>query len=503
MKARVRKVMWACLLGSFLAPGVGRTQDDLDSLDRWIRTMHPDPFIRCGEAAWLEALDATREDWIGATRTDHVRQINVLLQVLQDSHTAVSTYDWIWEVEWRHGTLPIRWAIEGRSLWVLDSGLPDLPEEVRVLSLNGLDAEEVVEAALQLSTMEGPSHTATSRTAAHNVTSWALAQAERDSLDITWVDPHTGLPVQNTFPAVPWRKARRAWAGISTRRPVVDWTFPDGSHLTARDNRRVAKEDERLAVAGRPRRVNTHWEGAATLKITSFSNGSWRRYHQRLNDGFDQLQEWGCPLVLDLRGNPGGQSPRMEALWRHVAATPRHLPYALVAKQSDITAKANGKHYRRLKKRWVDKNLDRSTDAKYIHTMATLPLGETDTLWFPRQRLKKDRFTGPLALLMDGESASASVSFAGAIQSTSRGPLVGESCMGPTNGTMGNPYLRVLPLSGIAVSISTAVYMAEPCENWRESRPVQADLLVPSMWRRGSSLNKTIEKWIQQHASAP
>ena len=180
-----------------------------------------------------------------------------------------------------------------------------------------------------------------------------------------------------------------------------------------------------------------------------------------------------------------------------------HLPYALVAKQSDVTAKANGKHYRRLRKRWVDKNLDRSTDAKYIYTMATLPLGETDTLWFPRQRLKKDRFTGPLAVLMDGESASASVSFAGAIQSTSRGPLVGESCMGPANGTMGNPYLRVLPLSGIAVSISTAVYMAEPCENWKVSRPVQADLLVPFMWRRGPALDNAIERWIQQHAPWP
>ena len=503
MADQARTAMRVCLLACAIVHGVGWAQDDLDSLDRWIRTMHPDPFIRCGEHAWIEALDNTREQWIGASRTQHVRQINALLQVLQDSHTAVSTYDWIWEVEWQHGTLPIRWAIEGRGLWVLDSGLPDLPEEVRVLSLNGLDAEEVVEAALQLSTMEGPSHTATSRTAAHNVTSWALAYAERDSLDITWVDPDTGLPVQDTFPTVPWRKARRAWAGISTRRPVVDWTFPDGSHLTSRDNRRVAREDQRLAKAGRPRRVATQWDGTATVKITSFSNGSWRRYHKRLNDGFAKLRTWNCPLILDLRGNPGGQSPRMEALWRHVAATPKHLPYALVAQQSNITAKANGKHYRRLKKRWVDKNLERSSDARYIYTMATLPIGETDTLWFPRQRVKKDRFTGPIAVLMDGESASASVSFVGAVQSTSRGLLVGESCMGPANGTMGNPYLRVLPMSGIAVSISTAVYMAEPCENWKETRPVQADLLVPAMWRRGSSLDNTIESWIQQQYPAP
>lgn len=488
----------ACMLLAASSCALVPAQDDLDSLDSWIRSMHPDPFVRCGESSWVEALDRTREMWIGASSTEHVLQVNALLQVLQDSHTAVSTFDWIWNVEWKYGTLPIRWAIEGRALWVLDSGLPGLPEEVRVLELNGRAAEEVVQSALALSTMEGPSHTATARTAAHNITSWVLATGQTDSLAITWVNPETGLPTCTTFPCVPWRKARRAWSGISTRRPVVDWTFPDGTHLSPGDDRRELREDERLASTGRPRRVTTHWPGAATLKITSFSDGSWRRYHKRLNEGFAQLNTLGCPLILDLRGNPGGQSPRMEALWRHVASTPRHLPYALVAKQSDITVKANSKHYRRLKKRWVDNNRNRSSDARYIYTMATMPLGATDTLWFPKQRVKKDRFVGPLAVLMDGESASASVSFAGAIQATERGLLVGESCMGPQNGTMGNPYLRSLPISGIVVSISTAVYMAEPCRDWGSTRPVQADVLVPAMWKRNGHLNEAVERWIRQ-----
>lgn len=479
-----------------LACKVGLAQDDLDSLDAWVREMHPDPFIRCGEQAWLEALDETRESWLGASPSEHVRQVNALLRVLRDSHTAVSTSDWIWDVEWQHGTLPIRWAIEGGALWVLDSGVPDLPEEVRVLKLNGLDAEDVVDAAMDLSTMEGESWGATSRTAAHNVTSWVLGSTARDTLEVTWVDPSSGLATSGVFPTVPWRKARRAWAGISTRRPVVDWTFPDGSHLTKADNRRVAREDARLNAAGRARRITTHWDGAATLKITSFSAGSWRRYHSRLNRGFAELKKRGCPLVLDLRSNPGGQSPRMEALWRHLAAERRHLPYALVAKQSQVTARANGKHYRRLKKRWVDKHRETSPDAQYIYTMATLPLGSTDTLWFPKQGVRRDGYRGPLAVLMDGESASASVSFAGAVQESGRGLLVGEACLGPSNGTMGNPYFRVLPLSGIAVSISTAVYMAKPCEAWGATRPVQADLQVPAMWRRDSGLNAVLNAWI-------
>ena len=68
--------------------------------------------------------------------------------------------------------------------------------------------------------------------------------------------------------------------------------------------------------------------------------------------------------------------------------------------------------------------------------------------------------------------------------------------MGPQNGTMGNPYMRRLPLSGIVVSLSTAVYMAEPSDNWANSRPIQPDLHIPAMWRRNGPLGQTVDDWI-------
>ena len=52
-------------------------------------------------------------------------------------------------------------------------------------------------------------------------------------------------------------------------------------------------------------------------------------------------------------------------------------PYALVAKQSAFTARLNGRHYRGLGKRWVDKHLETSPEARYIHAMATMPVGAT------------------------------------------------------------------------------------------------------------------------------
>lgn len=482
-----RRRLWACLFALSCLGSSSVAQTDLDSLDSWVRQMQPDPFVRCGERAWIDALDDTRERWLGKSYLEKVVLTNRLLQVLQDSHTAVSAYDWIWDVEHAFGTLPMRWYIEGGALWTLDSGLPGLPEGVRVLTLNGIDSESVVRAAMDLAPMEGVSSTATSRVGAHNVTPYVLGITEKDTLTLTWVDPFTSLPVQKSWPTLQKKEARQAWKGISRRQPVVLWTYPDGSHLFRRDAKRLTKSPKAMAAI----------EGVTTLHISSFSRGSWRNFERRLRLGFEHLRTQGGPLVINLRGNPGGQSYRMELLWNHFSNASTHLPYALVAKQSAFTARINGRHYKRLRKRWVDKHLDTSAEARYIHTMATMPVGETDTLFFPKKFPNAKRFKGPVAVVIDGESASASVSFAGAFQDQKRGPVLGESCMGPANGTMGNPYLRRLPHSGIFVSLSTAIYMAKPVENWAEGTSIQPDLLIPDMWRNDAALQREVDQWLQ------
>ena len=61
------------------------------------------------------------------------------------------------------------------------------------------------------------------------------------------------------------------------------------------------------------------------------------------------------------------------------------LPFGLVAKQSPETRRDILRHYKRLRKRWVDKHKDSSADAKYIYDHAHLPMGELDTLVFSAQ----------------------------------------------------------------------------------------------------------------------
>ena len=479
-------------------------QVDLDSLDQWVRSMHPAPFIRCGEQAWERQLEETRQNWPGASELERLRLVNTLLMVLQDSHTSIAASEWVVNVEKTYGTLPIRWAIEGRGLWVMDSGLPGLPNEVRVLSLNGIDAESVIEASLDLACMEGPSWTAKSRFAAHNVTSWAISASASDVLQIEWIDPESGLTQTGAFSASPIRQARRTWKPIWRPHQPVEWIFPDGSHLTRRDDRRESAIQERFQNGGfgQPR-ITTSWNGAATLKINTFGIIGWRHFSKRLYQGFNALESYDCPLIIDLRGNPGGAVDNIELLWNYIALEQAHLPQAMVFKQSDATQKKIRKIYRGLRKRWIDEHVDSDPDALYMHTYAHLPLGKTDTLFYPKHEVIEAPFERPIALLIDGKSASASVSFAGVFQATKRGTIIGESCLGPPQGTMGNLEWKTLPQSGIPIAISTAIIIAIETPNWATTMPLQPDVLVPEPWRRDGLLDQEIESWIEQHSDYP
>ena len=80
--------------------------------------------------------------------------------------------------------------------------------------------------------------------------------------------------------------------------------------------------------------------------------------------------------------------------------------------------------------------------------------------------------------------------------------MFGEPCLGPQQGTMGNPMLKMLPESGIVISMSTAVYMAEASGDWGSTSPVQPDVFIPQMWRNEDALRANLQAWIDSHTPA-
>ena len=100
----------------------------------------------------------------------------------------------------------------------------------------------------------------------------------------------------------------------------------------------------------------------------------------------------------------------------------------------------------------------------------------------PRRRLK---YEGPAVMLLDGLSASASVSLAAWFVRSGRGKTIGEPPMGSISGTFGNPIRITLPSSGIQMNVATARYYTEAPIRW-ETRPLLPDFPV----------TKTIEDYV-------
>ena len=66
MPQSLSRFLMAWVAIAWLMPVQGRKQADLDSLDVWMRRMHPAPFLRCTPSDWESKLDILKSEW----RTD-------------------------------------------------------------------------------------------------------------------------------------------------------------------------------------------------------------------------------------------------------------------------------------------------------------------------------------------------------------------------------------------------------------------------------------------------
>ena len=187
-------------------------------------------------------------------------------------------------------------------------------------------------------------------------------------------------------------------------------------------------------------------EDHVTLKIKSFGKGKSRTYFRVLKRGFRKLErnskKWGTKaLVIDLRGNTGGYSARMSQVLHYICDQTIKVP-AVYIRPNDLR---EGNHL--------------------------------DTVRFDgREMGEKHLWNGPTSLLIDGFSASASVSFAGVFIKEQLGPVFGEACMGARSGTFSDPVNYELPESGLNVSISSGIFSMDD-EIKMGMRPV-----APTRW---------------------
>jgi len=94
-------------------------------------------------------------------------------------------------------------------------------------------------------------------------------------------------------------------------------------------------------------------------------------------------------------------------------------------------------------------------------------------------------FDGPVVVLIDGLSSSASVSFVSEFNRLDRGMVLGEPCNGPNTGTFSDVVERALPESGLKVKVSTGRFVMDN-EYAFSSRPIK-----PTRWIQWSEMDFT------------
>ena len=166
----------------------------------------------------------------------------------------------------------------------------------------------------------------------------------------------------------------------------------------------------------------------------------------------------------------------MEELVPYISSQPVLLPHAVQIRQSQHTYD----QYRAHAFQWpVRKKSKKWEMSHFVKALRTTPVDSTAEVLFAQASLPHKRllYQGPIALIIDGLSASASVSMASWFVQSARGKTFGEPPMGSASGTFGNPYQRALPETGVRVNIATARYFTSASRIW-ESRPLLPDFPV-------------------------
>jgi hypothetical protein len=423
---------------------------DLDTLKVWVETLHPLPFARVSEEIWDATCEKTKQD-VAEEGTELAMTLAVgsMLGVLKDSHTMISLGVWAKEEMGDLGvnTLTLT-SIDGDVYVKLDEqGL--IAPGTKIKTINGLPIVDIFDHAKTISPQEGEAWLSRVRFAEHMILPMASAMV-KDSIRVTTIN---GLdyPFGKKLKISKWKENRRDKLDTG-----LNWEFDDG---------------------------------VARLEISSFMSGSGWRYFRELNRGFKQIEkhrdEWGIKgLVVDLRGNLGGAAYRMAEVFYYLTEEEIKIPVAYIMRQSKESAELNRDRYRGMVRWIVDRWGNEENGLVEIKRMAELEIGEVDTVRPAGMKLDMGNvFDGPVVVLIDGLSSSASVSFVSEFNRLDRGMVLGESCNGPNTGTFSDAIERDLPESGLKVMISTGRFVMDEEYAFR-SRPIK-----PSRWVQWSEMD--------------
>lgn len=421
---------------------------DLQALERWILNTHPaaltdDSLLIIGAVRRAtHQLQHPQSNWMFA------HAVAGVLAALNDSHTGLDWRILTQEIEATWGRFPEAVTLDGGQIHTTTTG-------VRIDSVNHWTARAVLENARNTCSSEGgvrPSH------------------YRRATALWPWIAAIPGPGVQAGEGV--------AWTASGAAIPMLP---PTPRSAALRPSRKSG--------------VKAHFTGPiATLTIPSFSQGSPAHFHRQINRFFRKGRRKKVEgMVIDVRGNTGGLASRMESVAEHLISEPerlmQQLDYRNTVHAREAFAPAFDAARHRQRERWAR----RDRWAAWRMEVDTLPEG---AIWQGTLRdLQPNRnsFSGPVAVLVDGSTASTAAHFAMWVDLAPHRTAVGEPALTSLHGTCAHAASWSLPSSGLPIRCSTMRVWVTTGASWNNGQ-----------WMPGTvcphlRAPETAMEWLQSH----
>lgn len=425
--------------------------DDLVELKKLILDSHTNPFTYCTKDQFDQtfemALESVKD---GTTYGEFVKLVGRTIRVLRDSHTSVNFRQSISKYREDNGLfLNFRvWSVDD-DLVIAKDNEQRLPEGTILERINGVNAKAIYHAVSDVSVFEGASITSFTR-----ITDALYTQMLCLNIDVKpWNDLQVRRPGDSISAIVryPGKTAKAIEKGNKSLPidPVYDLNIDTDNDL-------------------------------AVVKIGSFHYGSGRKYSKFLRQSFKEIKKSGVKrLAVDLRNNTGGNSGRMKSLLSYIGGDSILIPANIIAKQSKTSDENFKRTFGKVARFYIRNFKSKSADAQNYLQIAENEIGVQDTVFFTEvsSLRKKTHFNGERFLFINGLSGSASVNFAASFISNNMGIVIGEPCLGPLDGTWGNPSPIKLKHSGLGLVVSTIRFNTN--NNFQISaRPILPDVSI-------------------------
>jgi len=404
-------------------------QEDLEQLHKHILNTHPNPTYY-GElndlsTAYQNALSKINKP---LSVFEFLVVVNAYLNVLKDSHTGINPKQFLYGVNFKRKVLPFSVAQIDHKFFVKSAIDPAFTIGAELIDIDQYKVTELFEYGKMLSLTEGQADEATHEIAgeyisvAYNLLSMSMSETKTAQVKMVKVEGDT---------------VQREIAFLSSWKYFLDSYFIDSDPIVS---------------------YSFDGQNNALLTINSFEPLSLNHFKKELDAFFKEVKLRNCPvLYIDLRNNLGGLLRAEEYLFSYINTKDTPIQTNYLYKRSDYDRFAMLSPFQQIQfvnraKHYYPEGL-----ISKEYDFYKLPKGATCTIlydYIPKNNLNYV-YNGDCKLVLNANSMSASVLFAGWFKFINRGEILGATCMGGIGGTFGNPAVITLHHTRIEVMVST------------------------------------------------